>query len=740
MPTAPFAPVLRHIRALAGAAYDSLTDQQLLDRFTRGNDGAAFAVIVRRHGPMILGVCRRIVRDRHDADDAFQATFLVLVRRARKLRQPDLLGNWLFGVARRVARKAKARADRRRGRERPVEENSAIAPESPDEVRWLLDDAIARLPERYRRPLVLCCLEGLTQSQTAERLRCPPATVATRVARAKAQLRTRLTRMGLAPAAAALAADLTADTLSAAVPTTLVRSTSAAGIAVATGTVAALPASILTLTEGAATMVVHSWKTALIVGAALGLAGAGAGVWSMRAAAGEAPQKSDGIPMGTAPWPEGPQQRTSTAATNEVPDKPTRPGSFQTQNFYVTSPSADLARSVANAAEEARKDLAIEWLGREMSPWPQRCPVQVKLASGKPGGATTLMFDFRGGYTVLSMNLEGKTEQILRSTVRHEVMHTVLADHFRFPIPRWADEGVALLAEDEVEQRRFDVDVRGILSSRPRIPVRRLFETKDFPDSDTLIVLYAEGRSVTRFLIGQKDRPTFLKFVQIGVVRDWDTAAKECYGYTSVESLEKAWLDAFARGATDTPPRPAPVAPIAGVLEAAGGSSLPSYPMSRMPQAATAWVDEKGRLAIRQFSRAWSPPPPKSQEGPRAVTVAGVRHYSMPQTRAFRVLNGVLQEMERRDLSDVLKGQITVIVVPSDSIVTVTTAVGEPSQLDKMYFGVIKDGTPVLFLPPPDVAPATQTPTDGASVRPAPPAPGLIAPSQPPNAVPPTRQ
>src|SRR5262245_30745565 len=161
MPTAPFAPVLSHVRALAGAAYDSLTDQQLLDRFTRGNDGAAFAVLVRRHGPMVLGVCRRILHDRHDADDAFQATFLVLVRRARKLRQPELLGNWLFGVARRVSCKAKARSDRRRGRERPVEEDSVIVHDSPADLRGSIDDAIARLPERYRTPLVMCCLEGL---------------------------------------------------------------------------------------------------------------------------------------------------------------------------------------------------------------------------------------------------------------------------------------------------------------------------------------------------------------------------------------------------------------------------------------------------------------------------------------------------------------------------------------------------------------------------------------------------
>src|SRR5690348_15855505 len=114
MPLHRFSPVLRHIRAVSGGAADDLPDPLLLDLFLRHGDEAAFAALVRRHGPMVLGVCRRHLGDLHAAEDAFQATFLLLVRKARSLRRPDRLGPWLYGVARRTAAKARALASRRR--------------------------------------------------------------------------------------------------------------------------------------------------------------------------------------------------------------------------------------------------------------------------------------------------------------------------------------------------------------------------------------------------------------------------------------------------------------------------------------------------------------------------------------------------------------------------------------------------------------------------------------------------
>src|SRR5205823_3540528 len=154
----------------------------------RRRDEAAFAALVRRHGPMVLGVCRRVLRDAHDAEDAFQATFLLLARKAAALRQPDRLGPWLHGVAHRTALKAKAAGVRRRQRERPLDDLPAAG--GGDDLLWrdlrpVLDDAIGRLPAKYRVPVVLCYLEGRTNAEAARALGCPTGTVATRLARAR---------------------------------------------------------------------------------------------------------------------------------------------------------------------------------------------------------------------------------------------------------------------------------------------------------------------------------------------------------------------------------------------------------------------------------------------------------------------------------------------------------------------------------------------------------------------------
>jgi RNA polymerase sigma factor (sigma-70 family) len=176
------------------------TDAELLHRFALRDDHAAFAALVRRHGPMVFGVCRRVLRDPHDAEEAFQSTFLVLVRKAGVLRQPDRLGNWLYGVANRVARKAKVSAARRNGHERAAAGPAwAPAVESGDgpELRALLDEEMVALPEKYRAPLVLCYLEGLTNEDAARRLGWAPGSMSYRLARGRELLRRRLTRRGL---------------------------------------------------------------------------------------------------------------------------------------------------------------------------------------------------------------------------------------------------------------------------------------------------------------------------------------------------------------------------------------------------------------------------------------------------------------------------------------------------------------------------------------------------------------
>ena len=185
--------VLQEVRRfIAAARPDGDSDRILIDRFARTRDDRAFAELVRRHGPMVLGVCRRVLRHAADAEDAFQATFLILVRRAADLRDPDRLGSWLYGVAWRTANKL--RTTRRNGLPLP-DELAATTPNSDWPVE--LDAAIARLPEKYRTPIVLCHLQGLSPTEVAGRLGCPPATVVTRLFRARQTLRRRLTALGL---------------------------------------------------------------------------------------------------------------------------------------------------------------------------------------------------------------------------------------------------------------------------------------------------------------------------------------------------------------------------------------------------------------------------------------------------------------------------------------------------------------------------------------------------------------
>jgi RNA polymerase sigma factor (sigma-70 family) len=187
-----------------------LTDEQLLEQFVSQRDASAehaFGVLVQRHGPMVLRVCRSALRNLHDAEDVFQATFLVLARKASSLRTPGLLGPWLHGVARRSAQKERARRFRLErliqgaGSMTGIEAASATgAGTNLDEEAEMLHEEIDRLPERYRTPVVLCDLEGLTHDEAARRLGCPTGTLGVRLMRARARLRARLIRRGMTPA------------------------------------------------------------------------------------------------------------------------------------------------------------------------------------------------------------------------------------------------------------------------------------------------------------------------------------------------------------------------------------------------------------------------------------------------------------------------------------------------------------------------------------------------------------
>lgn len=197
----------RRDRPVPAAEPDHAPDRDLLDRFARHGDQQAFAALVRRHGPPVLGVCRRVLRDPHAAEDAFQSTFLVLARKAHAIARPEALGSWLYGVAIRVA--CKARAGAARPAPGPLPDPAADTPDpsarvAGEELRLILDEELCRMPDRDRTLIVLVYLEGRTHDEAARAIGCPLGSMAWRLARARDDLRRRLARRGVGLAVGAL--------------------------------------------------------------------------------------------------------------------------------------------------------------------------------------------------------------------------------------------------------------------------------------------------------------------------------------------------------------------------------------------------------------------------------------------------------------------------------------------------------------------------------------------------------
>jgi hypothetical protein len=218
--------------------------------------------------------------------------------------------------------------------------------------------------------------------------------------------------------------------------------------------------------------------------------------------------------------------------------------SYRTTNFIVYAPTAQIAQQFGQAAEHYRKEKSRLWLGYEMPPWGQPCPIHVKVTMHPPGGATSFIFD-NGQVLRQNMEIEGPLDRLLASVLPHEITHTVFAYYFRQPVPRWADEGGSVLSEDEPEKQMHDKLVRQILNAGQAIPLRRLFSLRDYPRE--VMCLYAEGFSMAHFLVASWDRQTYLKFVAQGMTEGWDRAVQTHYGYNSVEQLENAWLAELRR-------------------------------------------------------------------------------------------------------------------------------------------------------------------------------------------------
>jgi RNA polymerase sigma factor (sigma-70 family) len=310
--------VLRHIRGLAaGGLAAQLADKQLLERFTTTHDPTAFEALLRRHGALVWGVCRRLLRDPHDAEDAFQATFLALAQKARSIRQRDSVGGWLYQVACNAALKVRASAAVRLRHERRADDRppaDPLAELTGRELLAVLDEELRRLPGRLRAPLVLCYLEGKARDEAARALGWSLGTLKRRLEQARARLRDRLERRGLA-----LTALLAAGVVSAAVPVRLAAATARAALLAASGKAAVPAAAVALTTDALRAMTGIGRKVLVVVLLVVGLVAAGAGWLAVRPPpADTSAAEEHAAPLASAAAPAAADEKKAMTVTGRV--------------------------------------------------------------------------------------------------------------------------------------------------------------------------------------------------------------------------------------------------------------------------------------------------------------------------------------------------------------------------------------------------------------------------------------
>ncbi|HEV3145567.1 MAG TPA: sigma-70 family RNA polymerase sigma factor [Gemmataceae bacterium] len=371
MATGQLNEVVEHLRrAVNPHDGTGLSDGQLLQNYLSRREEAALAILVRRHGPMVWGVCRRILHHSHDAEDAFQATFLVFVRKAASIASKELVGNWLYGVAYQTAMKARTMAAKRRERERQViemPEAEAVSHDLWRDLQPLLDHALSCLPDKYRIPVVLCDLQGKSRKAAAQQIGCPEGTVAGRLARARTMLAKRLARHGVTATGAALAAALAEEAASAKVPLAVASGTIKAATIFAAGPAAAggaLSARPVALAERVLkTMLLTKLKIATAVLAMFAVLGGGVAALSQKVLA-DMPALP-GAPPVLAEKPADPpaKDRKETASTT-AEKKEVEPTPMSIRGIVKAVDAANNKLTVAYGAGEttftAAKDAKIE--------------------------------------------------------------------------------------------------------------------------------------------------------------------------------------------------------------------------------------------------------------------------------------------------------------------------------------------------------------------------------------------
>ncbi len=422
-------PLIHRLLHTVGMGGGQLSDAQLLERFVLARDEAAFESLLWRHGPMVLALCRRLLRHRHDTEDAFQAAFLVFFRKAQSISRRECVASWLYKVAYRVALKARARAAARTGDDSLVE--SLPAREEPDaalaaDLRPVLDDALSRLPEKYRAPLVLHYLQGKTVQQVADEIGCPAGTVSGRLNRARELMRQRLARRGVALSVALVPAALARAGEAAAMTAGLAGATrdavrGLAGQSTAAGTASA---GARALAEGGARLLaVARRKIVALALLALGLAGLGAGLAGQLLPAPQGPGTSPPAAP-TVARRAGPAGRPPVAGVEDPlpPGARARLGS-QRYAYGGTIHALTISPDGATVVGVGLGNALVFWeaaTGKRQLIIPGReAPLQLYAVDFSPDGADVVVGDSRGRAVVIDAWKTNTTGSAMACDERH---------------------------------------------------------------------------------------------------------------------------------------------------------------------------------------------------------------------------------------------------------------------------------------------------------------------------------
>ena len=256
--------------------------------------------------------------------------------------------------------------------------------------------------------------------------------------------------------------------------------------------------------------------------------------------------------------------------------------SYRTRNFIVTTGSQADAERIGREAERYRRELAIEWLGKEMPSWSQPCPISAQVAEDLgAGGQTSFLFE-RGEVFGWRMSIQGSRERLLDSVLPHEVTHTIFATHFRQALPRWADEGACTTVEHASERAKQQMMLVDFLRTGRGIPFNRMFAMTDYPHD--IMPLYSQGYSLARYLIAQGGHRKFIEYLGDGMSDDnWTRATQRHYGFSSIGNLQTTWNQWVAQG---SPAISAPAIAAASTLASAQQRPRPKSDLIYRAQSA----------------------------------------------------------------------------------------------------------------------------------------------------------